>query len=173
MCTFTSVSLVTTRAGPNIPLNLPIIQIIILHFSTPLFKRKLPITLKKSRSSDSKYEWNMNMTMYILANKCRITCEFLFIVSSEAKETFSTPKNDRRLYRLSLSCWLSIWSQTHVIIWYKVFYFKHTLCMCTTSLSSWEAHYSTSSRSCLLFKKLFTNIWPRPTPAPFLIILWW
>ena len=32
----------------NIPLNLPIIQIIILHFSTPLFKRKLPIILKKS-----------------------------------------------------------------------------------------------------------------------------
>ena len=30
------------RPGSNIPLNLPIIQIIILHLSTLLFKRKLP-----------------------------------------------------------------------------------------------------------------------------------
>ena len=36
------------RPGPNIPLNLPIIQIIILHLSTALFKNKLPIILKKS-----------------------------------------------------------------------------------------------------------------------------
>ena len=32
-----------------------------------------------------------------------------------------------------------------------------SLCMHTTSLNSWKAHYSTSSRSCL-FKKLFANI---------------
>ena len=51
----------------------------------------------------------------------------------------------------------SIWPQAHVT-WHKVFYFKYILCTCSTSLSSWKAHYSTSSRSCLLFKKLFTNI---------------
>ena len=34
--------------------------------------------------------------------------------------------------------------------------------MRSASLSSWKAQYSTSSRSCLLFKKLFPNIWPRP-----------
>ena len=38
--------------------------------------------------------------------------------------------------------------------------------MCSTSLSSFEAHYSTSARSCLLFKKLFPNIWPRPSSDP-------
>ena len=38
------------------------------------------------------------------------------------------------------------------------FYFKHTLRMRTTSLSGWKAHYSTSSKSCLLFRKLFLNI---------------
>ena len=43
----TSASSVTTRPGPNITLNLSIIQIIILNLSTLLFKRKLPIILKK------------------------------------------------------------------------------------------------------------------------------
>ena len=46
---------------------------------------------------------------------------------------------------------------------WQVFYFEHTLRMRSTSLSSFEAHYSTSARSCLLLKKLFPNIWPRPT----------
>ena len=59
--------------------------------------------------------------------------------------------------------------QTHVT-WQKVFCFKHTLCMHTTSLSSWKAHYSTASKSCLLFKKLFTNIWPRPISGGYYII---
>ena len=45
---------------------------------------------------------------------------------------------------------------------WQVFYFEHTLRMRSTSLSSFEAHYSTSARSCLLFKKLFPNVWPRP-----------
>ena len=43
---------------------------------------------------------------------------------------------------------------------------KHCVCMRTTSLSSRKVHYSTFSRSCLLFKKLFTNIWPRSSIHP-------
>ena len=35
--------ILSSKPGPNIPLNLPIIQIIILHLSTPLFKTKVPI----------------------------------------------------------------------------------------------------------------------------------
>ena len=36
------------RPGPNIPLILPIIQELYSPISTPLFKRKLPIILKKA-----------------------------------------------------------------------------------------------------------------------------
>ena len=39
---------ITTRTGPNIPLILPIIQELYSPISTPLFKRKLPIILKKA-----------------------------------------------------------------------------------------------------------------------------
>ena len=107
------------------------------------------------------------MYMHILANSTSADSEFhadfLFIVSSESEGNFSTPKNDWRLIFWAVcSSASSIWPQTHVT-WHKVFYFKHTLCMYTTSLNSWKAHYSTSSRSCLLFKKLFTNIWHRPS----------
>ena len=50
------------RPGPNIiPLNLPIIQIIILHLSTPLFKRKLPNILKKA---DKKHEYDHNVHVH-------------------------------------------------------------------------------------------------------------
>ena len=39
---------VASRPGPNIPLILPIIQELYSLISTPLFKRKLPIILKKT-----------------------------------------------------------------------------------------------------------------------------
>jgi hypothetical protein len=39
--------IVAGRPGPNIPLNLPIIQELYSSISTPLFKRKSPIVLKK------------------------------------------------------------------------------------------------------------------------------
>ena len=50
---------VSCRPGPNIPLNFPIIQIIILHLSTPLFKRKLP--LKKADKMQMKHEYDKNV----------------------------------------------------------------------------------------------------------------
>ena len=50
-------SYVYVRAGPNIPLKFPIIKIIILHLSTPLFKRKLPIILKKADKMQMKHEY--------------------------------------------------------------------------------------------------------------------
>ena len=50
----------TCRPGPNILLNLPIIQIIILHLSTPLFKRKSPIILKKADEIQLKINQNMH-----------------------------------------------------------------------------------------------------------------
>ena len=52
------------RPGPNIPLNLPIIQIIILHLSTPLFKRKLPIILKKADKMQMKHEYDQNLHVH-------------------------------------------------------------------------------------------------------------
>ena len=39
---------VTSKPGPNIPLILPIIQELYSPTSAPLFKRKLPIILKKA-----------------------------------------------------------------------------------------------------------------------------
>ena len=92
-----------------------------------------------------------------------MSLNFLFVVSSEAKGSFSTPKNDwRPVIWAVCSSTSSIWSQTHAT-WHKIFYFKHTLCMRTTSLSSWKAHYSTSSRSCLYYSKInHEYIWPRP-----------
>ena len=79
-----------TRPGPNIPLNLPIIQIIILHIYTPLFKRKLPIIHKKDDKMQMKHEYDQDVyTFWPTIHEI-----FLFIVSSEAKGTFSTPKND-------------------------------------------------------------------------------
>ena len=80
------------RPGPNIPLNLPFIQIIILHLSTPLFKRKVPIILKMQMKHE--YDRNIHFGQQVYTGLHAI---FLFIVSSEAKGTFSTPKNDRRL----------------------------------------------------------------------------
>ena len=62
------------RPGPNIPLNLPTIQIIILHISTPLFKRNL-LLLKKTNKMQMKHECDQNV--HILANKCWITCKFI------------------------------------------------------------------------------------------------
>ena len=67
------------RPGPNIPLNLPIIEIIILHISTPLFKRKLPIILRQ-KLMQMKHEYDVPECSYILANKCWIICNFLFLV---------------------------------------------------------------------------------------------
>ena len=45
---------VMIRPGPNIPLILPIIQELYSPISTPLFKRKLPITLKKADETSCK-----------------------------------------------------------------------------------------------------------------------
>ena len=56
--------LVVYRPGPNIPLNLPIIQIIILHLSTSLFKRKLPIILKKADKMQMKHEYDQNVHVH-------------------------------------------------------------------------------------------------------------
>ena len=53
--------LIIGRPGPDIPLNLPIIQIIIPHLSTPLFKRKLPIILKKMQM---KHEHDQNVHVH-------------------------------------------------------------------------------------------------------------
>ena len=49
------------RAGPNIPLNFPIIQIIIVHLSTLLFKRKLP---KKADKMQMKHEYDQNVHVH-------------------------------------------------------------------------------------------------------------
>ena len=72
---------------------LPIIQRIILLLSTPLFKRKLPIILKKADKKQMKHEYDQNVHVHRqqVLDYMRI---FFFIVSSEAKGTFSTPKND-------------------------------------------------------------------------------
>ena len=53
-----------TRPGPNIPLNLPIIQIIILYLSTPLFERKVPIILKKADKMQMKHEYDQNVYVH-------------------------------------------------------------------------------------------------------------
>ena len=45
-------------------INLPIIQIIILHLSTPLFKRKLPIIPKKADKMQMKYECDQNVHVH-------------------------------------------------------------------------------------------------------------
>ena len=86
---------IRTRPGLNILLNLPII--IILHLS-PLFKRKLPTILKKADKIQMKYEYvcDQNIaTCTFWPTSARLHANFLFNVNSEAKETFSTPKNDR------------------------------------------------------------------------------
>ena len=101
-----------------------------------------------------------NVYMYILANKCWITCKFSHCKFWGYKGTFSTPKSDQQLVIWAVcSSASSIWPQTHVA-WNKVFYFKHTLCTHTTksSLSSWKAHYSTSLRSCLYYSKYYSWI---------------
>ena len=112
-----------SRPGPNIPLNLPIIQ-----------------TYKVSILNANFVKHKINMTrmyMYILANKCWIIWKFsLYCEFYRAKGTFSTPKNDQQLVIWAVcSSAFSIWPLTHVT-WHKVFYFKHTLCMRTTSLSN-------------------------------------
>ena len=54
------------RPGPNVPLNLPIIQELCSLISTPLFKRKSSIILKKKVDKNADDRANMNMTrMYM------------------------------------------------------------------------------------------------------------
>ena len=72
----------------------------------------------------------------------------------------------RWLCKERFSCSFSLGCLLHLTTWHTSILFEHTLRMRSTSLSSFEAHYSTSVRSYLLFKKLFPNIWPRPTPHP-------
>ena len=52
------------------------------HLSTLLFKSKLPIII---------------LLLYMLPTSAGLHENFLCIVSYEAKGTFTTPKNDRRL----------------------------------------------------------------------------
>ena len=81
------------RPGPNIPLNLPIIQIIILHLSTPLFKWKLK---KDKMQMIHEYDQNLHACTF-WPTSAGSHENFLFIISSEAKGTFSTPKNEQQL----------------------------------------------------------------------------
>jgi hypothetical protein len=55
------------RPGPNIPLNLPIIQELYSWISSPLFKRKSPIILKKA-------DKNANKTWMTVTQEC--TCSY-------------------------------------------------------------------------------------------------
>ena len=78
------------RSGPYIPLNLPIIQIIILHLSTPLFKRKLSIILKKKTDKmQMKHEYDQNVHVHFGQ---QVLDYMQFFVSSEAKELLALPK---------------------------------------------------------------------------------
>ena len=69
-------------SGPNISLNLPIIQIITLHLSIPLFKRKLPIVLKKQLiKMQMKHEYVRPECTYTTSTRLHenflfITCKF-------------------------------------------------------------------------------------------------
>ena len=67
------------------------------------------------------------------------------IISRKVRGVFSTFKSD-----WGLVIWVvcSSASSTWPVTWHKVFYFKYTLRMHSTSLSDWKAHYST------FFKKL-------------------
>ena len=154
-----SLASIVNRPGPNIPLNLPIIQIIILHLSTPLFKRK---KLTKCIIIMTR----MYNVMYISAGWHE---NFLFIISSEAKGTFSTPKNDQWLVIWAVySSASSVWSQTHVT-WLKVFYLKCTLCTMHT-IFPWavekpiiqllqEAAYYSKNYSRIFGPGLIVNAW--------------
>ena len=55
---------IASRPGPNILLNLLIIQIIILYLSTPLFKGKLPIVLKKDDKMQMKHEYDQDVHVH-------------------------------------------------------------------------------------------------------------
>ena len=133
---------VLIRPGPNIPFNFPIIQIDILHLSTPLFNL-LHVFLKKSwQNANETWIIMTRMYIYILANKCWIT------FSSKAKGTFSTPKNDRQLVIWAVcSSAFSVWSQTHVT-WHKL----STHCVCTLLLEQLKSSLFN------FFKKLPTII---------------
>ena len=77
------------RPGPNMPLNLPIIQIIILHLSTPLFKRKLP---KKADKMQMKHEYDQNVHVYFGQRVLVYMQIFSLLYVLRLKELLALPK---------------------------------------------------------------------------------
>ena len=51
----------SARPGLNIPLNFPIIQIIILHLSTPLLRESHLLFLKKADEMQMKHEYDQSV----------------------------------------------------------------------------------------------------------------
>ena len=64
-------SMIMARPGPNIPLNLPIIQELCSLISTPLFKRKLPIILKKLMWPECTCIWYWKVGLHATFLSCK------------------------------------------------------------------------------------------------------